>query len=361
MLVPALARGATGHADDRLLRRPNWQAELIARKPWDAPRWDRRSCAPRPLARAARSLGEQTQPGAAPRGATRADLLHSLASTGPVFAPGAARRGHCARRHLRDASPRRSRGSCAHGMRADRARQRARRRRVTRDLRARRAASWSSSSACRPRSRRSSRRAGRRPARDADAGAQLRERLAPRRRADRPVVSATPPAQEPPAPRSTRSAGLGPGRGPGSCCPATPARTRTRCARGPSRSVSPTACACWAGPATPTSKGSTRRDVSGLPFARGGIRAARPRGDAPRRARRLRGRRRRYPEVAGDAALLFDPESVDEIAAAVKRLLGEPEVCAKSSRPAAGGRPSGSRGAVLVGGHDAAYRGALGR
>jgi glycosyltransferase involved in cell wall biosynthesis len=41
------------------------------------------------------------------------------------------------------------------------------------------------------------------------------------------------------------------------------------------------------------------------------------------------------PEVAGDAALLFDPRSVDAIAAAVSRLLGDPGL---ASRLRAAGR-----------------------
>jgi glycosyltransferase involved in cell wall biosynthesis len=38
------------------------------------------------------------------------------------------------------------------------------------------------------------------------------------------------------------------------------------------------------------------------------------------------------PEVAGDAALYFAPDRPDEIAQAVERLLGEPELAAKLAK-----------------------------
>ena len=44
--------------------------------------------------------------------------------------------------------------------------------------------------------------------------------------------------------------------------------------------------------------------------------------------------RRSLPEVAGDAALAFDPEDVDAIRAAIERLLGD-----AARRAAARGRP----------------------
>jgi alpha-1,3-rhamnosyl/mannosyltransferase len=37
------------------------------------------------------------------------------------------------------------------------------------------------------------------------------------------------------------------------------------------------------------------------------------------------------PDVAGDAALLFDPESVEEIAAAIRSLLDDPQLRARLS------------------------------
>ena len=69
-----------------------------------------------------------------------------------------------------------------------------------------------------------------------------------------------------------------------------------------------------------------------LPVALRGLRPAGAGGDGARRARRLLGRAS-LPEVAGDAALLFDPEEPRAIADAIERLLGDPRAAARLAEP----------------------------
>ena len=133
------------------------------------------------------------------------------------------------------------------------------------------------------------------------------------------------PAQEPRAAARRRRAH--PGRAAARCSssPATPPGTRPSSRSTRAGSASSTTCACSAGSARRSSRASMRwppASCSRRSTRASACRCSRRCSAACRWPARAR---RSLPEVAGDAALLFDPESTEEIAAAMERLLADGE------------------------------------